>query len=199
MKIVGIDVGYTNLALVVAQVDVDEETDELQAITVIHAAMTNLAHVQCSCPDECIFNPREKTSAHKCHHWVENNHEHFKDSDVVVIEAQPLTGLTGVEQSIYIYLKQRYSKGRSSHVRMLSPNALHNHFSMSSEKVERRKEIVEIARDYLEEAPAFKTAKEKDHLSDAFGFILFYCQTILPRELLARRPNPFSGFAYENH
>lgn len=194
MKIVGIDVGHTNLARVVAEVDVDEY-DEITGIRVVHAQMTDLGMVGCPHPEDCIFLPGDRSSAHKCHHWVESCDEWFSGSDLVVMERQPLCGLTGIEQSIYIYIKQRYSAG-PNHVRLLSPNSMHCHFNMSSDKAVRREEIVRISGAYLEEAPAFRSAKEKDHLADAFGFILFYCQTILPADLMAQRPNRFAGFAY---
>lgn len=196
MRIVGIDVGHTNLAMVVADVEVDPDTDELESIKVVHAQMSDLGMIRCGSGSDCLFPRGDRSSAHKCHHWVEHCDKWFKDSDLVVMERQPLCGLTGIEQSIYIYVKQRYSRGVSNHVRLLSPNSMHCHFNMSSDKVERRKQIVEICQEYLLESPAFKTAKEKDHLADAFGFILFYCQTILPEELYKKRPNRFASFAY---
>ena len=196
MKIVGIDVGHTNLAMVVAEVEVNSKTDELVGIKVVHAQMTDLGNMMCPNPQECIFLPTDRSSAHKCHHWVEACDEWFGGSDLVVMERQPLCGLTGIEQSIYIYVKQRYSGGSANHIRLLSPNSMHCHFNMSGDKSVRRGEIVEISRAYLEESRAFKNAREKDHLADAFGFILFYCQTILPQDLMAQRPNRFASFAY---
>lgn len=186
MKIVGIDVGYTNLALVVAHVD--EEDNEIE---VTYAKMTNLAHVKCVDPS-CIFHKDDKSPAHKCHHFVESMDEYLRDSDVVLMERQPLQGLTGVEQSIYIYIKQRYSAGDQAHMRLISPNAMHKHFAMSSEKVERRVEIVEIARRYLEHNKNFKMAREKDHLCDAMGFIIFYVHTMKK----ITENNPFASFKY---
>ena len=192
MKIIGIDVGHTNLAMVVAEVGVHR--DEIRGIKVIHSQMSDLGMI--NCPGDCLFLPHDRSSAHKCHHWVESCDKWFSGSDLVVMERQPLCGLTGIEQSIYIYVKQRYSGGSPNHIRLLSPNSMHCHFNMSRDKVVRRKVIVEISREYLEESPAFRSAREKDHLADAFGFILFYCQTILPSDLLAKMPNRFLGFAY---
>lgn len=196
MKIVGIDVGHTNLAMVVAEVEVDKKTDELVGIKVVHAQMTDLGLMTCPNPEDCMFLPGDRSAAHKCHHWVESCDKWFRGSDLVVMERQPLCGLTGIEQSIYIYVKQRHSGGSSNHIRLLSPNSMHCHFKMSDDKAVRREEIVEISRAYLEESRAFKNAKEKDHLADAFGFILFYCQTILPEDLMAQRPNRFASYAY---
>ena len=189
MKIIGIDVGCTNLALVKANVIFTQNMD----ISVIFAQMFDLKQIVCRTKD-CIFTTNDKSSAHRCHHWVEMNENVFKGTDLILMERQPLVGLTGVEQSIYIYLKQRFSDGLASKIRLISPNSMHAFFNMSKLKEERRQQIVNITKDYLLETKAFQIAKEKDHLADAFGFILFYCKSTLKDNMT---PNPFQKYAYE--
>ena len=190
MKIIGIDVGCTNLALVKAKVNVESNI----SIDVLFAQMFDLKNIICHAKD-CIFTPGDKSSAHRCHHWVENIHRVFQDTDLILMERQPLFGLTGIEQSIYIYLKQRFSDGLASKVRLISPNSMHAFFKMSKNKEERRCEIVKITEDYLCEIRAFQVAKEKDHLADAFGFILFYTQSILTQKHSMAR-STFQKFKY---
>jgi hypothetical protein len=197
MKVVSFDVGHTNLAMVVAMVDVDEELMEVDNIEVVHAQMTNLATIKCDDKENCMFSEGDNYHAHKVHHYIESIHNHLKDSDKVLIEKQPIcSGLTGVEQSLYIYIKQRYSNGVKNHVRFVQPVSIHAHFKMSHQKVERRVEVVELTQKYLTNLPAFKRAKEKDHLGDSCIFVLYYIQVILPQELIRKRPNPFDNFKY---
>lgn len=196
MKIVGIDVGHTNLALVVAEVEIRDNC-EIGEISVEHAQMTNLGDFVCE-GGECMFKKNDRSASHKCHHWVDDMENYFRDSDLVLMERQPLCGLTGIEQAIYIFVKQRYSAGREGHILLMSPNMLHSHFKMSSSKETRRREIVNICREYLEISPAFVNAKEKDHLADAMGFILLYIQRILPQQLKAQRRNRFAHYMYMN-
>lgn len=197
MKIVSFDVGHTNLAMVVVHAEFDNLTCTVEELEVVHAEMFDLAAIRCPHPEECIFMATDKCAAHKCHHLVDIIHPHLEGSDLVLAERQPLCGLTGIEQSLYIYIKQRYSGDRKTHMRLVSPNSVHAHFCMSSEKVDRRLQVVEIAKDFLEECPAFIKAREKDHLADAFAFVLFFCQAVLPREMVSKRTNPFSHFAMD--
>lgn len=194
MKIVSFDIGHTNLAMVVANVEIDENTCEVLEIIPTHTQMINLAHIQCN--GDCVFSRNDNCAAHKCHHFVDSIHEHLVDSDLVLAERQPLCGLTGIEQSLYIYIKQRYSGNRKDHMRLISPNSVHAHFNMSSEKTQRRIQVVEIVFHYLKNSSVFMGAKEKDHLADAFIFVLFYCQTNLQRENVAKKVNPFDKLRY---
>lgn len=189
MKIVSFDIGHTNLAMVVVNVEVDQNTCEVLEITPIHTLMTDLANIQCT--GNCIFMKTDKSSSHKCHHFVESIHEHLVGSDLVLAERQPLCGLTGIEQSLYIYIKQRYSGGRPNHMRLISPNSVHAHFNMSTEKPTRRIQVVDIVYNYLKDCNAFIKVKDKDHLADAFIFVLFYCQTTLQKEMVSKKKNPF--------
>ena len=83
-RVVGIDVGYSNLALVVC--DVDKVTYE---ITPVFAKMTDLRAIQCR--DECcMFERHDRKAGHVVHHFIETVDEWFKSADQVVIEAQPV-------------------------------------------------------------------------------------------------------------
>lgn len=193
-RVLGIDVGFSHLATVVC--DVDRETFE---ITPVFGKMTDLRNLMCR-DKECMFERHDRKGGHLVHHYVEEMHKWFDSADQIVIEAQPIcSSHKDIEQLILVYCKQRYSvpkKKPKNHVRLLHPRSMHCHFGMSSEKVERRIEIVDITRNYIQDFDAYKRSAEKDHLGDAAGYILFYVQTIMPDDMRRVKPNQFAKFIF---
>lgn len=200
-RIVGIDIGWRHLAMVVVDVDLDSYDvlcSEKYKFKVVYSNMTNLQNIVCTNKKECIFEYRDRKGGHLVHHYVESMHEWFSTADKVVIEAQPIMSThKDVEQLILTYIKQRYSNGRKRHVRLIAPQSMHAHFSMSSEKVVRRIQVVEITQIYLEEFKSFITAEYKDHLGDAMAFVLYYIDTHLEEHMRRRKPNPFASFEFK--
>lgn len=195
-KIIGIDVGWSNLALVVVDVDLDSY-DDMSATNkynfkVVFAKMVDLRKVQCH-DRYCMFEKRDRKGAHLVHHYVEMLHGWFDASDKVIIESQPIVSThKDVEQLLLCYIKQRYSDGRKRHAVLMAPQTLHSYYSMSCDKSVRRHEIVRIAGPYLETTQAFCCASDKDHLCDAMGFVLLFINTLL--EQTTRVTNIFSKY-----
>ena len=194
-RVIGIDVGYSNLALVVC--DVDKEDYE---ITTVFSKMTDLRRIHCQ-DDDCMFERHDRKGAHLVHHFIKSMHGWFDSADQIVIEAQPITSThKDIEQLLVYLLKMWYSVPKNkpkNHVRLLAPRSMHAHFCMSGEKETRRIQIVEITRKYLEHQPAFIKYKQKDHLGDAMGYILFYVQVIMPDVMHSFKPNPFASFNFD--
>lgn len=191
-RVVGIDVGYSNLALVVC--DVDTVTYEIHPV---FAHMCDLRDVVCDDCD-CMFEKRDRKAAHLVSHYINTMDEWLRGSDKVLIEAQPqISCFKDVEQLILLYTKQRFSNGVKDHVVLLHPNTLHAHFGMTRcDKVKRRLEIVEITRRYLEELELFHKLEVQDHLADACGYIMLYVQTLMPEAMAKLKPNPFDKFKF---
>lgn len=199
-RIVGIDVGWSNLACVVVDVELDSHDNtsmEPYAFKVVHADMTDLRDIVCKHSKDCIFEACDRKGGHLVHHYVEKMHEWFSSADKIVIESQPIMSThKDVEQLLIVYIKQRYSKGKKRHVRLIAPQSMHAHFKMSSEKVNRRIQVVEITCKYLEEFKAFKRADYKDHLGDSMAFVLYYIDVYLEKHMNKLLPNPFDKFKY---
>lgn len=192
-RVIGIDVGWSNLAMVVVDVD----TDSIKNFNVIYTNMTDLRKIKCSDPSCCMFEKRDRKGGHLVHHYVEMHHEWFSTSDRVVIESQPIMSThKDVEQLILVYIKQRYSNGNKKHVSLVAPQSMHSHFNMSNEKVIRRLQVVEITRQYLETSSSFINAEHKDHLGDAMAFVLYFINTKLEDYLNSLLPNPFMSYTY---
>lgn len=199
-RIIGIDVGWSNLAMVVVDVDLESynignSMNSKYEFNVVFGNMTDLRHIRCRKPEECMFEVCDRKGGHLVHHYVEKMHEWFSSADKIVIESQPIMSThKDVEQLLLVYIKQRYSKGDKEHVRLIAPQSMHAHFNMSNEKVERRKEVVEITREYLENLKEFQLAEYKDHLGDSLAFILYYIHV----HLEMHQPNPFDSFKFDN-
>jgi hypothetical protein len=194
-RVIGIDVGYSNLAMVVCDVD----TSDINNINVKFANMTDLRNLRCF-EENCLFEKCDRKAGHLVHHYVNKMDGWFREADQIVIEAQPIVSThKDVEQLLLVYLKQRYSapqKKPKDHVKLLSPNAMHCHFNMSCSKKIRRLEIVEITQTYLSSLSAFQKASQKDHLGDAMGFVLYYINVLLPGVIRRCKNNPFDTFRF---
>lgn len=187
MRVASFDFGHTNLALVIA--DVDETSYD---VTVQFTKMQDLKSLRCR---GCMFEKKDRRTAHLVYHYVESIHEQLLECDLVIGERQPIMGMVDVEQCMLIFILQKYGKC----MRLFNPGQMHKAFKMSSDKVERRREIVTITESYLNNFREFRRAREKDHLGDALGFILYFAEHVLPGEQLEeqRRENPFLRFKYD--
>jgi hypothetical protein len=190
-RIVGIDPGFVHLGLTVAEVD-----KETFKVNVIHCSMTNLQHIGCH-DKGCLYEQSDRCGAHLSLHFVEENKKWFEGADFVVMEQQPIMStLKDVEHVILLLIKQRFSNGRKEFARRISPRTLHAHFAMSTEKIERRIEVVELTKRYLEGHKAFDEAVEKDHIADSCAFILLFVNTTIHNIVVASKPNPFKKFIF---
>lgn len=176
MKVVSFDFGHANLAMVCA--DIDETSYD---VTVTHSSMTNLKHMRCH--DGCMFEKRNRRTAHLTYHFVQSIAEHLEEADVVIGEAQPITGLTDVQECIFIWIMQAYSRGRPNYFRLINPSTMHRAFDFTAnDKVARRVEVVDKTRHLMEDQVAWKRAKEKDHLGDACAYALYFAEFVVPEE-----------------
>lgn len=203
-RIIGIDIGWSNLAMVVVDVDLesyDVLCNDKYNLKVVYSNMTDLRNIKCKDKKNCMFEFNDRKGGHLVHHYVEKMHEWFSTADKIIIEAQPITSThKDVEQLLLVYIKQRYSNGKKRHVKLIAPQSMHSHFNMSSEKVNRRVEVVEITKRYLEDEKDFIKAECKDHLGDSMAFVLYYINVHLEEYILKQRPNPFASFAFkDNH
>lgn len=190
MIVTAVDVGYINLAVV--SVVVDEENDTIGEV--VHCSNTDLREVRCK-KKNCIFDRNDKGSSHKILHFLESGaFRVFDNSDYIVIERQPLVGLTGVEQSLLIMLKNRYR--RRKYIELISPNTLHAHYGLSTDRAERKQQVEGIVGPYLETFRNYKRATRKHDMADACIYCLFFIQVYLPNILSSKRANIFNKFRY---
>lgn len=186
--VTAVDIGIINLAVVSVQEDEGEITK------VLHCSVNDITKMRCK-DDKCFFNKNDKSSSHRIMHFLKSKgYEIFDNSDYIVIERQPLVGLTGVEQSLFLMLKQRYKKNKF--IELISANALHAFYGMSDVREVRKIESVNIATMYLNGFRDFDRAVKKDDMADAFLYCKFFIEKFLPDIRLNRVRNKFLKFMF---
>ena len=148
MKILGIDVGYTNMGLVMASCEgTNIEVDYIKKVDL----------------GEYKYIGKTNDTAVLISLFVDDYKDVFKEAEVILIERQPPGGLTNVETLLhYIFMDK---------VKLISPLSVHRHFGMTHLTYEQRKErSVSIASKYIKDIPY-----ERQHdIADALCMIIHY-------------------------
>lgn len=148
MKILGIDIGYTNMGLVMA---------------VCHGVNISVDYIKKVDLGDYKYIGKTNDVAVLISLFVSEHEDIFKEADVILIERQPPGGLTNIEALLhYIFMEK---------VRLISPLSIHRHFGIAHLNYEERKErTVSIASKYIKEIPY-----ERQHdIADALCMIIHY-------------------------
>jgi len=190
LKVLSIDIGIINLGYVYCIYDLDNEinsikldfiktkNDFIETIKCDRVDITNIKHNRvpfCQCKlhhDYCIPDYVE--------HFIQENEEMFLDSDYIIIERQPPTGITNVQDLFF-------SKFRNK-VQLISPNKIHKYFNMSKEYSIRKKESETISEYYLSKFKKFTNNLRKHDISDAM-LMLIYFYSIKLKEINKNKSN----------
>jgi hypothetical protein len=176
LKVLSIDIGITNLGYVYSVFDLNNETNSLklnfmktnndfiEIISCDRVDITNIKHSKisfCDCKlhhDYCIPDYVD--------HFIQENQEMFLESDYVIIERQPPTGITNVQDLLF-------SKFRNK-VLLISPNKIHKYFNMSKDYSIRKKESETISEYYLSKFKKFTNNHRKHDISDAMLMLIYF-------------------------
>jgi hypothetical protein len=176
LKVLSIDIGITNLGYVYSIFDLDNEinsikinfmktnNDFIEIVKCDRVDITNVKHHRipfCECKlhhDYCIPDYVE--------HFIQEHQEMFSESDVIIIERQPPTGITNVQDLIF-------SKFRDK-VQLISPNKIHKYFNMSKDYSIRKKESETISEYYLSRFKKFTNNIRKHDISDAMLMLIYF-------------------------
>ncbi len=160
MFILGIDVGIINLALV--QIDIDDATWQIKRVCACHRV-------------DMTRGCQSRETTDRVVAMVKKFQAVFDTSDVVLIERQPLTGLTGVEELLFYMFRQKCQK--------VSPNSMHKFFGINTLDYEGRKvQTVARARPWLEEQEGWLRNSERQHdMADAMCIILWWWEHNRPK------------------
>lgn len=161
-----IDIGIINLGFVVAKVDT--EWSDLKILFVDNIDITNLAHTKVS-RDNCKLR-HTKELVDRMNHFMQEQKDWLDQIDVLLIERQPLDGITSVQDLLFHCYRDK--------VKLLSPTAMHKWLGISQLPYEKRKEkTVEYAMPFLEEFKAWHAHTRKHDMADAMCFLLWYVDT----------------------
>lgn len=150
MKIIGIDIGYYNIGLVLAE---------------CIGAHVEILYVQKV--DLSDFKTRDAPElSDMIHEFVTKYSDIFCQADQVLIERQPPGGITSVEVLLHYIFRHKAI--------LISPVSMHKHFGIGHLDYEGRKERTElIASKYIKDSPYYERLERKHDVADALCMILF--------------------------
>jgi len=123
--------------------------------------------------DHCVSKcplPHSNTFCDRIAHILYKYQNLFENVDVILIERQPPTGLTAIEQLFFCAYREKSI--------LIAPNSVHKYFGMTGLDYETRKVMSEkIATKYVPEHLQQRLASfNRQHdIADSILFTLFYC------------------------
>lgn len=149
-KILSIDVGYSNMAIVELDTNFNDFT-----VKSIHKVN--------------LFDFNEKEVHLSMVKFMINYETLLKSADIILIERQPPQGLTNI-QDVIAY---NYSKN----VKLICPRSIHKHFMISKLDYDlRKKYTVKLTEKYLNNFEEFEKEERKHDIADAFCQALYYIE-----------------------
>lgn len=154
--LLGVDVGYTHLALALVTVAADYTQPHVSGFALINLA----AHVHRRVPASACRLHHSAMTADKVAHVVQEFAEWIAEAEEVVIERQPPGGMTDVEQLLVAATRDK--------ARLLAPRTMHAHLGLSRLDYEQRKHATEAFACALCPALAAHTGLRRKHdIADA--------------------------------
>lgn len=163
-RIVSIDIGYSNMAMV--EIDTDFNT-----LTVCSVHKIDLKN----------FNENE---VHRAMTKFINKYSNiFILADIILIERQPPQGLNNIQDIIaYNY---------ASKVKLICPRSMHKHFNISKLDYDFRKiQTIKIANNYLCKYEDYNKESRKHDIADSFCLALYYIEINKPSTKVIHDPLP---------
>lgn len=182
MYILSCDIGYLNMALCFVQTDA-----MFSFIKVLFVKRININNIKCD--KDCTL-PHGSHSSYRMMHLFQAYRQYFDAADMILVEQQPLFGMTGLE-AVIVY--QYWQK-----TRLVSPVSMHKHFDIKHLDYENRKiAVVEIATPHLQHMEAFTNQVRQHDIADAFLMVLFHIQKHPPRHVTpAKEIIAFDNFEF---
>src|SRR6056300_2003314 len=150
MKLLGIDIGYYNIGLVLA----DSNKEKVNVLYVQKVDLTQYKSRQAPELSDMING------------FVTEYADTFCQADQVLIERQPPGGITSVEVLLHYIFRHKAI--------LISPVSMHKHFGMGHLDYEQRKERTElIASKYIKDSLYYDRLERKHDIADALCMILY--------------------------
>lgn len=181
LTIASFDVGIVNLALVVVQV---EDWTVTRVVHLDVSDTTKFEHNRVHY-DDCVLG-HTKTTTDRVNHFVQERLHLLQAADKVLIERQPIQGLTDVEQVLFMLFRHK--------AELVSPNSMHKYFQINHLTYEWRKvkttEIADASFQHLN-FPRYHRLQRRHDIADAWCLLLYWLQSQAQQEL-PRKTRPQS-------
>lgn len=160
IKVLSIDIGIINLGYVYCEIGDDLNVIECNRVDITHMRHNKTKHCDCKLHhDFCIPDYLD--------HFIQEHQNLFDESDVILVERQPIMGLQNLQDFFFIRFRKK--------IKLISPNAVHKFFKMTKCDYELRKiESVNLTMQYLSQFLTFQSNERKHDISDAMLMILYY-------------------------
>jgi len=161
MLIGAIDIGYTNLGLVLAQVD------HYKIKHVYFCKRINIGNYHCKNKDCKVPHTREVCDL--VTHFAQDYKQVLDSCEILLVERQPPGGLGNVEALICYLFRPK--------IHWISPTSMHKHHMISHLDYEGRKVKTEqIAKKWLGGKVDYDKEVRKHDMADAMCMIMFWAQ-----------------------
>ena len=162
MKILSIDIGITNMAFVLSEVD-----DNYNFVKIISCKRIDISICYNKLTCKCNHKNFNRLSG-RIKHLVESNEE-FDIADIILVEKQPPLGLIAIEE-LFMYI--------FPNLHLVSPNGMHGYYCISNETYEERKtSVVKIASKKLSKFKSFTREKRQHDIADAYCILRYWLST----------------------
>ncbi len=169
MKILSIDVGIINFAMVAVELSEDylEREEVIKYSEIFLCELIDITELMSKCEDlECELY-HDKIICDYMMHLFKKFRELFDSVDIILIERQPFTGLVAIQELI-----MREYRNKSF---LISPRAMLNFFGILDFVYEERKVHTEnIATEYLNEFKNFVFNERRHDMADSVCILLYY-------------------------
>jgi hypothetical protein len=164
MKILSIDIGIIHFSFVGCVVDT---TYKLFISNIYVCKLINITELPTECNDPKCDLYHDKLICDYMSHLFKKYGKYFEEADLILVERQPLTGITSVQD--IILFKYRHK------CKLICPNTFHNYYQIGDFNREQRKEFfVKYATPYLSKFKSFCFNIRKHDMADAFCIMYYF-------------------------
>ena len=173
LKILSIDIGIINLGYVYAEIGEQLNVIECNKIDITKMRHNIVSHCNCKLHhDNCMPDYID--------HFIQEHHNLFENSDLILIERQPPVGITNVQDLIF-------SKFRNK-VKLVSPNTIHKFFKMTKGDYDLRKiESLNLSFEFLNDFKTFQFHERKHDMSDAMLMLIHYFKNQVKPKIIKKK------------
>ena len=212
MLLVSIDVGILNLGFAAVEISESDSDfkDEAEEVHMLKLALVDLTELDEECDASCTI-PHTKHIVDRVQHFVAKYAKWLDAADTILVERQPIQGLTAVEALLVHTYRDK--------VHLVHPICVHRHFCFGDADYDARKALSTTnARSLLKKWTTstgrqknnsnilayFSACSRKHDMSDALLFIEYYLATVVrAKRKQKRKPlqpvHSLWAFAYKAH
>jgi hypothetical protein len=186
MKILSIDIGILNLGYVWCDVEFPEHFEGSRykclkaneqymfnnSVYVVDCGRINITHMRHSAVERCKCTlQHSRCVPDYLDHFIQEHHEMFETSDVILLEQQPPCGLMNVQDLLFTRFRNK--------IAIISPSSVHCYFNMDKEYLIRKQQSELFANPYLQSFDTFILNERKHDISDALLMVLYYYKCVV--------------------